>query len=112
MIYLDAVDEVLARAAEIKLPGHRVDVVTTARRELAKRSCCDFKFINPIEETLQACLQDWSIEKKLRIWQSIEAGTQSDLAFEEFAIESIHMDLESELLYYIIEELSSHEGRK
>jgi hypothetical protein len=41
----DAIDEVLERAAKIKLPGHRFNVVTLARRELTRKGVCDSKFI-------------------------------------------------------------------
>lgn len=82
MEYWNAVDEVLDRAAEIKLPGYRIDVVAMVRRELAIRGCCDSKLINPIEEILRSSLQEWSTEKKRKIWQSTETGAESDVAFE------------------------------
>jgi hypothetical protein len=41
MDYDDAVTEVLDKAVRITLPGHRLDVVTIARREFAKRGYCD-----------------------------------------------------------------------
>ena len=37
MYYYDAVAEILDKAARVKLPGHRADAVTAARREFAKR---------------------------------------------------------------------------
>jgi len=109
MEYWYAIDEVLDKAAAIKLPGHRIDVVTMARREFAKRGCCDHKFIDPIEEILRSSLEEWSTEKKREIWQSTETGMQSDVPFEVIAIESIDMELEGELMYHLIEELSPHE---
>ena len=110
MHYFDAIGEVLDRAAEIKLPGHRLDVVSMARQEFARRHCCDSKFIDPIEEVLKTCIQEWSIAKKREVWQSTETGAQSELDFEEWAIESIDMDLEGELMYHLIDELSPHGG--
>ncbi len=111
MYHYEAIDEVLDRAAEIKLPGHRIDVVTKARREFARRSCCDSKFIDPIEEILQTCLQEWSPAKKRKIWQCTETGEQSQLDVEANPIESIDMDLEGELMYALIEELSPPEDK-
>ncbi len=54
-------------------------------------------------------MQEWSTEKKREIWQSTEAGAQSELDFDEWTIESIDMDLEGELMSHLIDELSSHE---
>ena len=109
MEYWEAVDEVLEKAATIKLQGHRIDVVTMARREFARRGCCEHKFIDPIEEILRSCLEEWSTEKKRKIWQSTETGMQSDVPFEEIAIESIDMELEGELMYHLIDELSPYD---
>ena len=111
MEYWEAVNEVLEKAAAIKLPGHRIDVVTRARREFAKRGCCDHKFIDPIEEIVRSSLEEWSTEKKRRIWQSTETGMQSDEPFDVIAIESIDMELEGELMYHLIDELSPNESR-
>lgn len=108
MEYWEAIGEVLDRASEIKLPGRRLDVVTLARREFAKRSYCDSRFIDPIEEVLKTCLQEWSLEKKRAIWKSTESGAQCDIDLEEYE-ESIDMGLEGELMYHLIEELSPHE---
>ena len=112
MYYLDAIDEVLHKAAAIKLPGHRIDVVTMARREFARRGCCDSKFIDPIEGILRSSLEEWSTEKKRKIWQSTETGMQSDVPFEAIAVESIDIELEGELMYHLIDDLSPHEPRK
>ncbi len=107
MDYADAIEEVLERAAAIKLPGHRIDVVTAARREFARGGGCDSKLIEPIEETLRACLQQWSLEEKREIWLSTETGAQSDPGLGELHPDSIDMDLEGELMYHLIELLSS-----
>jgi hypothetical protein len=47
MDYNDAVIEVLDKAARIRLPGHRFDVVTIARLEFAKRGHCDSNSLIP-----------------------------------------------------------------
>ncbi len=112
MEYWFAVDEVLDKAAAIKLPAHRIDVVTMARREFARRGCCEQRFIDPIEEILRSLLGEWSTQKKRKIWQSTETGMQSDVPIEEIAIESIDMELEGELMYHLIDELSPHEPWK
>ena len=101
--------QVLDKAAAIKLPRHRTDVVTMTRREFARHSCCDSKFIRPIEEILRSSLEEWSTERKREIWESTETDMQSDLPFEMIAIESIDMELEGDLVYSLIEELSPHE---
>jgi len=56
MNYMDAIDEVLDKATNVKLRGYRVDVVTAARREFTKRGGCDSKLIDPIERILKDCL--------------------------------------------------------
>jgi len=109
--YLDAIDEVLEKAAMIKLPHHRLDVVTVARREFAKHGSCDAKLITPIERTLMDCLRAWTLEQKREIWLSTETGAQSDWAVEAYEESSIDMDLEGELLAQIIEELSPVKNR-
>ena len=53
-------------------------------------------------------MEEWSTEKKRKIWQSTETGMQSDVPFEVIAIESIDMELEVELMYHLIDELSPH----
>lgn len=111
MDYCDAISEILDKAGTIKLPGHRFDVVTVARREFAKRGYCDTKFIDPIEETLRKCLQVWTPEQKREIWLSTETGAESDWAVEDYEESSIDMDLEGELLHHIIEELSPPKKR-
>src|SRR5437899_2300047 len=78
MDYSDAIDEVLERAAQIRLPGHGLDVVTLAQREFAKRGCCDSKLIDPIERTLEECIDNWSAEQKRQIWESTETGMRSE----------------------------------
>jgi len=94
MDYNDAVTEVLDKAARIRLPGHRLDVVTIARREFAKRGYCDSKFIDPIEETLRECIQGWSVIRKRQIRESTETGLQSGVRVDAYTMDSIDMDLE------------------
>jgi hypothetical protein len=106
MDYLDAIDEVLEEAATIKLPGHRLDVVTIARREFRKRGTCDSKYIDPMEQTIQECIRRWSVAQKREIWESTETGMQSDVGFDAYTPDSIDMDLEGELMYHLIERLS------
>ena len=72
MDYLDATLEILDAAGQVKLPHYRLDVVTIARREFAKRGCCDNKLIAPIESILRECLRKWSLEQKREIWLSTE----------------------------------------
>jgi len=107
----DAVNEVLEKAEQIKLPRHRLDVVTIARREFAKHGYCDSKFIDPIENIVKECLRAWTIEQKRGIWLSSETGCKSQCAFEDHDEGSIDMDLEGELMYHIIEELSPGKRR-
>ncbi len=57
MDYRDAIMETLDAAGQVKLPHYQLDVVTIARREFAKRGCCDHKFIAPIESVLRECLR-------------------------------------------------------
>ena len=109
MEYWEAVDEVLDKAAAIKLPGQRIDVVTMARREFARHGTCDHKLIDPIEEILRTSLEEWSTEKKRKIWESTETDMQSDVPFDVIAIDSIDLELEGELMYHLIDELSPHE---
>jgi hypothetical protein len=111
MDYVDAINEILDKAEAIKLPPHRLDVVSAARREFAKQGCCDAKFIAPIEETLRNCLRGWTLEQKREIWLSTEAGAQSDWAVEDYEESSIDMDLEGELMSHLIEELSPRKNR-
>ena len=111
MGHCDAINEVLDKAGTIKLPRHRLDVVTVARREFAKRGACDAKFIDPIEATLRDCLRGWTLAQKREIWLSTETGAGSDCAAEDFEESSIDMDLEGELMYHIIEELSPRRHR-
>jgi hypothetical protein len=106
MDYCDAISEILDKAGTIKLPQHRLDVVTVARREFAKRGYCNTKFIDPIEGTLRNCLRSWTLERKREIWLSTETGAGSDCAVEDYEESSIDMDLEGELMAHIIEELS------
>lgn len=105
MDYNDAVTEVLD-----KLPGHRLDVVTIAQREFAKRGYCDSKFIDTIEETLRECIQRWSVIQKRQIWESTETGLQSDMRADAYTMDSIDMDLEGELMFHLIEYLSPDSG--
>ncbi len=106
MDFGDAIIEILDKAGTIKLPGQRLNVVTVARREFAKWGCCDGKFIVPIEETLRNCLRGWTLEQKREIWLSTETGAESDWAIEDYEESMIDMDLEGELMYHVIEELS------
>lgn len=110
MDYLDAIMVILDAAGQVKLPHYRIDVVTIARREFATRGCCDNKFIAPIESVLRECLRKWSSKEKREIWQSTETGAASSTRFEDDEA-SIDMDLEGELMYHIIEELSPRKGR-
>lgn len=110
MDYDDAVTEVLDKAARIRLPGHRLDVVTIARREFAKHGYCDSKFIDPIEETLRECIRCWSLIQKRQIWESIETGLRSDVRVDAYTTDSIDMDLEGELMSHLIEYLSPDSG--
>ena len=103
--------EVLDTAGRIKLPHYRLDVVTIARREFAQRGFCDNKFIAHIEGTLRDCLRKWSIEQKREIWFSTETGTASSQDCEDYDESSIDMDLEGELMYHIIGELSPQKER-
>ena len=106
MDYGDAINEVLDRGRNIKLPGYRLDVVTVARREFAKRGYCDFKFIEPIERMVRECIRDWTILQTREIWESSETGASSEAGYEDYTSGSIDMDLESELMYHLIEHLS------
>jgi hypothetical protein len=106
MDYVDAINEVLDKAEAIKLPTHRLDVVSAARREFTKQGSCDAQVIGPIEETLRRCLRGWTLEQKREIWLSTEAGAESDWAVEDGEESGIDMELEGELMNYIIEELS------
>jgi hypothetical protein len=106
MDYLDAIEEVLEEASGIKLPGHRLDVVTIARREFSKRGTCDIRYIDPIEETIGECIRRWSAAQKREIWESTETGMQSDVGSDAYTPDSIDMDLEGELMYHLIERLS------
>ena len=111
MDYFDAIMEVLDVAGRIKLPHHRLDVVTIARREFAKGGGCDGKFIDPIDSTLRECLGKWSLAQKREIWLSTETGAASTAGFEAYDEASIDMDLEGELMYHIIEGLSPQKKR-
>jgi len=111
MDYLDAIMEILDAAGRMKLPHHRLDVVTIARREFSKRGGCDNKFIAPIEGTLRECLRKWSLARKQEIWISTETGADSTAGFEAYDEASIDMDLEGELMHHIIEELSLQKKR-
>lgn len=106
MDYLDAIGEVLDKAAAVKLRGYKIDVVTAARREFATRGCCKSKLIDPIERILKECLQHWSPEQKRDIWLSTETGAGRHRDFDAYALSSIDMELEGELMYHLIEDLS------
>ena len=112
MDYYDAVAEILDKAARVKLPGHRADVVTAARREFAKCGYCDAKFIDPIEGILRVCLRRWSREQKPTIWLSTETGAECDSDFDAIVPSSIDMDLEGGLTHYLINELSPRDDRR
>lgn len=105
MDYIDAIDDVLERAGQIRLPRHKTDVVTEARREFRKNGACDSKFIDPIEQALRECLLRWTTEQKRSICESTETGMQSG-KFEDYEPISIDRDLEGELMYDLIEELA------
>jgi hypothetical protein len=110
MDYNDAVAEVLDKAARIKLPGHRLDIVTIVRREFGKHGYCDSKFIDPIEEAVRECIQRWSVIQKRQIWESTETGLQSDVRADAYTVDSIDMDLEGELMFHVMEYLSPDSG--
>ena len=107
----DAISEILDQAASVRRRGHKVDVVTAARREFAKRGACDAKVIDPIERILRECLRRWSWEQKRGIWLSTETGAESDIDFDAIAESSIDMELEGELMYHLINELSPRDRR-
>jgi hypothetical protein len=109
--YFEAIDEVIERAACIKLPGYRTDIVTIARREFKKRGACDSKFIDPIEEIVRECIREWSPEQKRTIWGSMEIGLQSQEGFGADTADSIDMFLEGELMYHLIEHLAPRPQR-
>jgi len=100
----EAVDKILEKMSRIRLPHCRTDVVAAARREFAKRGSCDAKLIDPIERTMKECLKRWTVKQKRAIWESTETGAGDD--FDAYELSSIDMDLEGELMYLIIEELS------
>ena len=112
MDYLDAIGEVLDKAAAVKLPGYRIDVVTAARREFSKRGCCMSKLVDPIERILRECLQQWSAQQKRDIWLSTEAGAGRDREFDGYALSSIEMGLEGELMYHLFEVLSPDSSQR
>src|SRR5258708_4680613 len=103
MDFYDAINEVLDRPGNIKLPGYRLDVVTVASRDFAKRGYCDSKFIVPIERMVRECVRDWNIAQKREIWESTETGAQSGRNFDDFTLDSIDLALEGELMYHVIE---------
>jgi hypothetical protein len=100
----DAVNEILDKASQTRLPGCRFRVVAAARREFAKRRCCDAKLIDPIEKTLEECLKRWTAGQKRSIWESTETGAGEDS--DSYDPDGIDMALEGELMHLIIEELS------
>ena len=51
------------------------------------------------------------MEQKKEIWLSTETGTASSQDCEDYDESSIDMDLEGELMYHIIEELSPQKAR-
>jgi hypothetical protein len=101
----DAVDEILEKASRIRLSGHRLNVVSAARREFAKRGCCDAKWIDPIEKTMKECLKRWTVKEKWAIWTSTENGA-GHTVFDACDPGSLDMDLEGELMCLLIEDLS------
>jgi hypothetical protein len=112
MDYCDAIREVVDRAAKIRLPGERWNIVVRARRQFAKQDSCDSTLINPIEQIIEECIGEWSVAQKREIWESTETGANSEDGFEEHLLDCIDMDLASELLYYVIKELSSAANKK
>jgi hypothetical protein len=106
MDYCDAINEVLDRASNIRLPGDDLDVVSIARREFAGRGCCDARLVAPIEQTLRECILRWSTTQKREIWETTETGAEDRAAFEAPTPESIDMYLEDELMFHLIEGLS------
>ena len=111
MNYWDDIMEILDAAGRIKPPHQRLDVVSIARREVAKRGGCENKFIAPIEVTLRECLWKWSLEQKRKIWLITETGAGNTVGFEAYDEASIDMDLEGELMPHIIRELSPQKRR-
>jgi len=101
----DAVDEILEKASRIRLSGHGLNVVSVVRREFARRGCCDAKWIDPIEQAMRDCLKRWTAKQKWAIWTSTESGA-ADTDFDACDPGSLDMDLEGELMYLLIEELS------
>ena len=112
MDYLDAIGEVLDKAAAVRLPGYRIDVVTAARREFTKRGCCKSKLVDSIERILRGCLQQWSAQEKRDIWLSTESGAGRDRDVDGYALSGIEMDLEGELMYHLIEVLSPDSSQR
>lgn len=106
MYYFDAVAEILDKASDIKPTGRRIDVVTLARREFAKRGCCDSSLIDPIERILRERLQSWSLEQKRAIWETTETGAASAEDFDAYDPYTIDMQLEGELMHHLIEDLA------
>jgi len=106
MNYSEAVEEILQKAAHIKLPNHRSDVVTLARRGFARKGSCDSDFIQPIEQIIRECIHCWTVAQKQGIWTSTETGMASKRKFNSCTPESIDTDLEGELKYHVIQSLS------
>ena len=89
------------------------DIVLTSSLSLdvsSPSADTDSKFIDPIEETLRECIQRWSVIQKRQIWESTESGSQSDVRADVYAMDTIDMDLEGELMFHLIEYLSLDSG--
>lgn len=52
------------------------------------------------------CGRDEACIQKREIWESTETGAGSEARFEDYTSGSIDMDLESDLMYHLIEHLS------
>jgi hypothetical protein len=90
MDYNDAVTEVLDKAARIRLPGHRLDVVTIARREFANADTAILNSLIPSRRHFESALR-WSMIQKRQIWESTETGLQSDVRVDSYTMDSIDM---------------------
>ncbi|MEX1231340.1 MAG: hypothetical protein WEB58_13930 [Planctomycetaceae bacterium] len=106
MHYLDAIDEIIAKATRIKLPGDRANIVAMARRAFKKGGTCGAQYIDPMERILRECIREWSMEQKREIWESTETGIENSADFDNYMPESIDLDLDGELMYHLIQHLA------
>ena len=107
MNYSDAVTEILKRAGQIKLADQNSDVVTLARREFTKKGRCHSEVVQAIEQVVKECIHCWTVEQKRGIWETTETGKQSKKKFASHTPNAINTDLEGELMYHLVESLSS-----